>query len=165
MGMLAAYMLIDKETLNGLMELNEEDLVERIEELEEDGADIYSMDKLWDGLHFLLTGVSANKPIEGDPLSEAIVGVHVFATEDDFVGCIEADELARIVSSLQSIDIKTLAAAADFAKFNKSNLYPDIWYNEAADNLRRELITEFEGIRTFYEKALEFGKCVIISIY
>ena len=91
--------------------------------------------------------------------------MHVFATEDDFVGCIEADELARIVSSLQSIDIKTLAAAADFAKFNKSNLYPDIWYNEAADNLRRELITEFEGIRTFYEKALEFGKCVIISIY
>ena len=96
MGLLANYMMVDEATLDSMMKLNNEELMEKLEELEDN--EYYDMDKLWDGLHFLLTGISAGTPIEENPLSEAIVGVHNFNEEEDeadFIACIEADELPQ----------------------------------------------------------------------
>lgn len=71
-------------------------IITKIEQLMENRlCPVYEMEKCWDGLHFLLTGVSASQPIEDDPLSEAIVGVHVLDTED-FIAAIGSDELPRI---------------------------------------------------------------------
>jgi hypothetical protein len=165
MGMLANYMLADDEAIDELKELSEDDLVEFIEELDEAGSEVYDMDKLWDGLHFLLTGASASAPIEGNPLSEAIVGVHVFDADDDYVSWIETGEITAIAEALRSVDIKTLTVAADFSEFSKAKLYPGIWQAEDADGLRGELTSEFEGIKAFYEKAIASGKHVIVSIY
>ena len=53
------------------------ELFEEIEELEED-MNVTDLDKMWDGLHCLLTKESAGDPVEGNALSEAIVGVAKF---------------------------------------------------------------------------------------
>lgn len=55
MGMLGVYMLADEATMNKLTD--EDDLFEAVEEYgDEESTETYDIDKLWDGLHFLLTG-------------------------------------------------------------------------------------------------------------
>lgn len=71
----------DKILIDELKTKSNEEIFEVIQELEED-CEIYDMDKMWDGLHFLLTGVSATIPIENHLLSEAIVGTERFVEED-----------------------------------------------------------------------------------
>ena len=73
MGMLACYLEVDEGMIERLKSQTAEDIFEQLEELEEEeGAEVYDMDKLWDGLHFILTGVSAVTPLENHPLSEAV---------------------------------------------------------------------------------------------
>jgi hypothetical protein len=69
MGLLGVYMMVEQNTLDKLKELDGDDLVEELDDLEETN-EIYNIDKLCDGLHFLLTGVSASSPINGNKLSD-----------------------------------------------------------------------------------------------
>lgn len=83
--MLAEYLMIDEETLSSLMDLNNEDLTNQLFEIEEsEKFERMDMDKIWDTLHCFLTGVSASEPIEGNQLSEAIVGVNNFNIDDKY---------------------------------------------------------------------------------
>ncbi|MGC3953145.1 MAG: DUF1877 family protein [Propionicimonas sp.] len=163
MGMQAVYLAVDEPTLDRLVAADPADLVELIEELEEADTPKFSMDKLWDGLHFLLTGASAASPIEGDPLSEAVVGVHIFPG-DDFVGCTELDELPRIVERLDALDLDALLNGADFATFDRADVYPRIWTDDPAA-LAAELSEAFVGLRAFHHRCVADGKHLIVSIY
>ncbi len=163
MGMQAVYLAVDEPALDALVAADPADLVERIEELEEADTPSFTMDKLWDGLHFLLTGVSATDPIEGDPLSEAVVGVHVFPG-DDFVGCTEIDELPRIVERLDALDVVALVTGVDFAAFDRAGLYPRIWTDDPT-SLAAELAEAFTDLRDFHRRCVTDGKHLIVSIY
>lgn len=167
MGLIANYMMVDEAELDRMMEMDGEALVERINELEEDeDQELYCMDKLWDGLHFLLTGVSASKPIEGGRLSEAIVGVHAFDTDDeDFVSRSGHDELKEIVRAMEAVDFAGICAKADFAAFRKNKIYPKIWKDTEKEQLLRELSGEFQGLLSFYKSALEKRRHIIVSIF
>ncbi len=69
--MLGVYMLADEATIERLS--NDEDLFEAVEEYGDESTTIaYDIDKLWDGLHFLLTGVSAQETIENDLFTRAL---------------------------------------------------------------------------------------------
>ena len=126
----------------------------------------YTIDKLWDGLHFLLTNVSASEPIEGDKLSEAIVGVHVFDTnDDDFIACIENDELPEIVQALENVNAKELEHKFDPNIFKKKKIYPNIWDKDKKDELFAELINEYNGLLNFYKKALDKKAHIIYSVF
>ena len=74
MGMMACLQRVDDKCIEKLLDKSPDDLFEEIEELQEDYRYVLEMDKLWDGLHFLLTGVSACEPPKEDLLSQAIVG-------------------------------------------------------------------------------------------
>jgi len=162
MGIQAAYTLVDEQTLDRLVESAPEHLVDELERLELcEGSTVY-LDKLWDGLHFLLTGVSASTPIDGSPLSEAVVGVHVFDS-DDFIGCTEQDELAAIIAALDAVDVDALLAAADFTAFSEAGLYPSIWDGDD-DSLRRELSAAFTTLCQIHRRAAAEGMHLIISI-
>ena len=84
MGMIANYQLISDRDLKKLM--TEKDIADFTEELQEaEDCILFDMDKMWDVLHFVLTGVSAGEPIEGNTLSESIVGVNSFEECEDFI--------------------------------------------------------------------------------
>ena len=124
------------------------------------------MDKLWDAMHFLLTGVSASKPIEGNHLSEAIIGVHVFDTDEDvFVSCSEYNELPDIVATLQEVDMEKQKEKFKTSVFKKAKIYPDIWVHKDKESLWQELLAEYNGVLSFYQKAEDMNMHVIISIY
>ncbi|MFK4761820.1 DUF1877 family protein [Microbacterium sp. ZW T5_45] len=161
--MQAAYTLIDDATLDRLLELDGADLVEALEALETgDTATVY-VDKLWDGLHFLLTGALASDPIDGEPLSEAVVGVHV-VDDDDYVGCTEFDELGPIIGALDGFDLNAALAGADFAEFARAGVTPSIWKDEPSQ-LRGELADAFALVRDAHRRAAEAERHLLVSIF
>ena len=165
MGMLGVYMMVEQNTLDKLKELDGDDLVEELDELEETN-EIYNIDKLWDGLHFLLTGVSANSPIEGNKLSEAIVGVNNFETDEEtFISYIKKDELPEIYNAMKNINIKELEEKFDPKILKRKKIYPNIWETDKKDELFKELINEHNGLLEFYKKAVEKNINIIFSVF
>ena len=169
MGLLGQYMMVDEVKLKSLLELENDDLVEEIEVLDNAGENkLYDIDKMWDGLHFLLTGVSASQPIEGDKLSESIVGVNVFNSEDensDFIAYTKLVDLPKIIEVLTNVDLDKLRTEFNPSSFSKAEIYPDIWNNEEKDDLFNEMVQHYTNLLSFYKKALEEKANVIVSIY
>ena len=162
MGIQAAYTTVDTAELDRLVQLPPSDLGDAIEALETAGAPTLYLDKMWDGLHFLMTGVSASSPIEGDPLSEAVVGVHVFDSED-FVGCTEVDELPGIIAALKAVSPAALLDSVDFSAFARAEIYPNTWTDERAA-LAAELSAAFAELLDFHRAALAAERHLIVSI-
>ena len=163
MGMLGVYMLADEATMERLSD--DDDLFEAVEDYGDEETTIaYDIDKLWDGLHFLLTDVSAQDPIEGNPLSEAVVGADVFDCED-FISYTAPDRIAGIVDTLNKVDIDALTGNMDLSKFKKAKIYPNIWVKKDEEFLKTELKEEFIHLKAFYEQALSAKTGVLVSIY
>ena len=60
MGMIACYQMTDADMVNTLLKKTNEEVFEAIEELQEVDETVLNIDKLWDGLHFLMTKVTAS---------------------------------------------------------------------------------------------------------
>lgn len=168
MGMIAEYLMVDEETLDAFMDLDNEALTNKLFEIEESGKfEFMNIDKIWDALHCFLTGLSATTPIENDKLSEAVVGIHNFNIEDenaDFVTCTENDELPEIIAALEAIDFEKLRADFDPMLLKKKDVYPNgIWDDDKA-GLIAEMKIALNDILSFYKKALDTKHHVIVSI-
>ena len=166
MAMLGEYVMVDEETLDRMMEMDGAGLLDTLEKLVEGGSGRYEIDKLWDGLHHLLTGVSASEPIEGDPLSEAIVGVHVFELEEEegFFACTEHDELDAIIQAMIKLDFDGLKPGFAEGVSRNPHVYPSSGGEAGKEALWQELKQDFTALLAFYEQALAAGKHVIFSV-
>ncbi len=168
MGMLACYLEVDEGMIERLKSQTAEDIFEQLEELEEEeGAEVYDMDKLWDGLHFILTGVSAVTPLENHPLSEAVEGTASFSEdgEDVFITYVYPERAKEISSALNAFDIDKALGKFVPHVLAENDIYPDIWDDEDADELKQEMSEAFYGLKEFYASAAGKGKGVIVSIY
>ena len=167
MGMTACYMEAERDVIEKLKDKSDEDLFDEIETLEEQNIKMYDMDKLWDGLHFILTGVSASEPVENNLLSEAIVGTAMFSDDEmsDFITYIYPERVSEISLALNEFDINN--ALSDFSprKLASNGIYPSIWVEEDKDGLKNELKEEFNGLKDFYKSMSYEHKGVIVSIY
>ena len=107
MGMIACLQVVDDLRIEQLLSKDADDLFAEIEEMQEDNDSVLDIDKLWDGLHFLLTGVSACEPIEGNLISEAIVGTRKFIEDEDtdHIAYIPYERVRAIAKELNDIDI------------------------------------------------------------
>mgnify|MGYP003509442664 FL=1 len=162
LGIQAAYVQVDDAMVDRLVDTPPNKLSDAIEALEVAGAPTVYLDKMWDGLHFLLTGVSASAPIEGNKLSEAIVGVHVFESED-FAGCTELDELPDVIAALEAAPLDELLAAARFTDFGAAEVYPNIWTDDPAQ-LSDELASAYRDLLAAHRACLSAGNHLVISI-
>lgn len=167
MGMIACYQMADAEVLNELQEKDADELFEAIEELQEEDEAVLDIDKMWDGLHFLLTGVSATTPLEGDALSEAVVGVKMFCDEEDadFIAYTLPERIATIVAALEDFDIERAIENFQPKVFAQKDIYPNIWMHEDKEGLQEELEEIFQAVKHFYDTAAKQGKGVVVSIY
>lgn len=168
MSMIANYMMLDDADFDSLFGLDNDALLDKVEALEETQNPLYCMDKLWDGLHFLLTGVTASTPVADDELSEAIVGAEGFNEDDDeadFIAATETDRLSDIIELMKTVDIERLAENADFAAFREEGIYPDIWQDGDAASLKQELAQAFKDLLAFYEEAEKENRHILVSIY
>ncbi|MFW0788231.1 YfbM family protein [Gordonia sp. CPCC 205333] len=165
MGQIAQYQRLEGAQLDELLAGNRADVFERIEELAEEGGGVEDIDKLWDGLHFVLTGKPGSEPIDGDAVSEAIVGIAFFDDDEDadFITYIPADQVGRIRVALDAVPDEKVAHGFD-AKTMRTKVYPNIWSGDPAE-LIATLITELHRLQEFYRVAHDTGQAVVVSIY
>ena len=70
---------------------------------ENENLEICDIDKMWDALHFLLTGKSASEAIEDNLISEAIVGQFNISGEESKHG-FSKEELLELLPELAKLD-------------------------------------------------------------
>ena len=163
MGMIANYQAVSDMEFEQGFDLDD---VESLQEKED--AEICDIDKMWDALHFLLTGKSAAEPLENNLISEAIVGQFLASGEDtgEFIAGIRSDRVKEIAEALQTIDFEGYIEQFNMNKFAENEIYPDIWeYEEEADEIKDDLRLSFESLKKFYEKMSKQGSAVLVSIY
>ena len=141
MGMIANYQAVSDMELEQGFDLDD---VENLQEKED--AEICDIDKMWDALHFLLTGKSEDA--------------------GEFIAGIRSDRVKEIAEALQTIDFEGYIEQFNMNKFAENEIYPDIWeYEEEADEIKDDLRLSFESLKKFYEKMSKQGSAVLVSIY
>lgn len=166
MGMYANYMYLSDECLVDLMKFTSDEIFENVEDWDEVSELSTNIDKMWDVLHFVFTGVGSDTPIKNHPLSEAIVGVNALEEVAEFVAYIEKSSIKEIVSALEKFDFEKAMKDFSMQACKNADLYPAIWdYEEEKDEIIEELTEYFGNLKEFYEKILKINGNVLVTIY
>lgn len=168
MDLIAQYTIIDHQVLTGLMKLDDDGLINAVMEINNaDTDEVCRINKLWDGLHFLLTGVPAQNAPENSPLSRAVLGSHMFVEDDEafFISYTTQQELPEILDAMRFVDFTALAKKFKPALFREQHIYPDIWHDNHSVALFCELNEAFQSLLEFVETAHASGKNIIFSVY
>ena len=167
MGLIANYNCISDESLKELKGLgsSEEDLFETVEEWSDEDELLLDIDKMWDVLHFVLTGVSTDHRIDDNPLSQAVLGVTSIEDLSDYMAYTEHPQIADIVVSLEQFDMDQALESFDMKACKEDELYPNIWdYDEEEEEIIDEILHDFEQMKRFYKQVLEANGHVLVSI-
>ena len=166
--MIANYQYINDEQLNSLKNFDCErnDVLDEVEEMNEESEMLLDIDKMWDVLHFVLTGVSSCDPIENNPLSEAVVGVRSLEGIEELVAYTENERVAEILAALEAFDMEQAMATFSMDACKKAELYPDIWdYDDEEELVKEEISDYFQNMKDFYREVLEANGHVMVTIY
>ena len=167
MGLRANYQYLGDKELEALERFdNEEDIFETVEDRNEEAEILLDIDKNWDLLHYMLTGVSASDPIWEDPLSEAVVGVTSIKKIEDFIAYTKKDRVKDILKALEDFDMESALESFSLEEGKEADLYPNIWdYEEEEDEIKEDLLDCFERMKDFYKEILEADGNVLVTIY
>ena len=167
MGLRANYQYLSDRNLKE-MKLFYNEAVEDIDDVKDGNDDIeiqLDIDKMWDAMHFVLTGVGKDEAIENNHLSEAVFGVNSIKNSQEYIAYTQKSKVKDIVSALEDFDIEKALENLSMSRFKKANIYPNVWdYEEDADKIREELRTYFQRLKDFYNKILEVNGNVLIMI-
>ena len=167
MGIIANYQYLSDRNLKE-MKLFYNEAVDDIDDVKDRNDDIeiqLDMDKMWDALHFVLTGVGKDEAIENNHLSEAVFGVNSIKNSQEYIAYTQKSKVKDIVLALEDFDIDKALENLSMSRLKETNIYPNIWdYEEDADKIREELRTDFQRLRDFYKKILEVNGNVVIII-
>ena len=168
MGMIANYQYLSNENLKEMKNFNgeEDEIFEEVEDWNEKAEILLDIDKRWDVLHFVLTGVDSSEPIEGNPLSESVVGVTSLEEVSEFIAYIEKDRVADIIFALENFDIDAAMESFSMEACKKAELYPSIWDNDdEEEDIKEEICDYFHEMIDFYKQILEANGNVLVTIY
>ena len=163
MGMIANYRYINDQYLHQMKSFNaeEDDHFEIVEEAEL----LLDIDKMWDVLHFVLTGVGTSNPSRNDPLSVADLGVTPLENVTEYIAYTEKSKVVEICSALENFDMEEAMAHFSMQACKKADLYPDIWdHDDEEEEIKEEICDYFQAIKEFYQKILELNGNVMVTI-
>lgn len=167
MGLIANYKYLSDKNLNELKTLYTEN-TESITDIEENNNDLeilLDLDKMWDALHFALTGAGASEPIKNNCFSEAILGISPIEEVEEYVAYTEKSRIKDILLALDNFDIEKAMESFSMEECKKANIYPDIWdYEEESEEIEEELMDCFQNMKDFYRKILEVNGNVLVTI-
>ena len=167
MGLIANYSCLSDANLKELkaMGSEEEEILESVEEWNDGDELLLDIDKMWDALHFVLTGVGADHRIDDNPLSQAVLGVTSIEDLSDYMAYTEHSQIADIVAALEQFDMEQALESFDMKACKEAELYPNIWdYDEEEEEIIDELLHDFEQMKRFYKQVLEANGHVLVSI-
>ncbi len=166
MGMRAIYRAITDQELANVIKRTDG---ENWGEIKDD--EVCDIDKMWDALHFLLTGRSAMEvgmvAAEDELISQAILGHQMLSGEDveEFTAGSDSNKVKEIAIALEKLDFEEYMEMFNMVNFAENEIYPDIWeYEDEEDEIKEDLECCFENLRDFYARMSERGLGVYISI-
>ena len=168
MGIIANYQYLSDANLQELKSFyaEEDDIFEEVEDWNDEAEILLDIDKMWDALHFVLTGVSCIEPIKNNPLSEAVVGVFSIDGIEEYISYIEKSRIKDIVFALDNFDIEKALETFNMEECKEAELYPNIWgYEEETDEIKEEIMDYFQDMKDFYKQVLEEDGNVLVTIY
>ena len=168
MGIIANYQYLNDTNLQELKSFyaEEDDIFEEVEDWNDEAEILLDIDKMWDALHFVLTGVSCIEPIKNNPLSEAVVGVFSIDGIEEYISYIEKSRIKDIVFALDNFDIEKALETFSMEECKEAELYPNIWgYEEETDEIKEEIMDYFQNMKEFYKQVLEEDGNVLVTIY
>ena len=168
MGIIANYQYLSDANLQELKSFyaEEGDIFEEVEDWNDEAEILLDIDKMWDALHFVLTGVSCIEPIKNNPLSEAVVGVFSIDGIEEYISYIEKSRIKDIVFALDNFDIEKALETFNMEECKEAELYPNIWgYEEETDEIKEEIMDYFQDMKDFYKQVLEEDGNVLVTIY
>lgn len=168
MGIIANYQYLSDANLQELKSFyaEEDAIFEEVEDWNDEAEILLDIDKMWDALHFVLTGVSCIEPIKNNPLSEAVVGVFSIDGIEEYISYIEKSRIKDIVFALDDFDIEKALKIFSMKECKEAELYPDIWdYEEETDEIKEEIMDYFQDMKDFYKQVLEEDGNVLVTIY
>jgi hypothetical protein len=168
MGIIANYQYLSDANLQELKSFyaEEDDIFEEVEDWNDEAEILLDIDKMWDALHFVLTGVSCIEPIKNNPLSEAVVGVFSIDGIEEYISYIEKSRIKDIVFALDNFDIEKALKIFSMKECKEAELYPDIWdYEEETNEIKEEIMDYFQNMKDFYKQVLEEDGNVLVTIY
>ena len=127
----------------------------------------YGAGKMWDALHFVLTGKGSDDADMANPLSKAIIGNILRQDEaaGEHVGILDGKETTEAAQALKQADFTALLAAKTAQDFQNHQIYPAIWQNETEfAAARAELETRFQELAAFYQNAAGQDCGVVVTI-
>ena len=168
MGIIANYQYLSDTNLQELKSFyaEEDDIFEEVKDWNDEAEILLDIDKMWDALHFVLTGVSCSEPIENNALSEAVVGVLPIDGIEEYISYIEKSRIKNIVFALDNFDIEKALETFSMEECKEAELYPNIWgYEEETDEIKEEIMDYFQDMKDFYKQVLEEDGNVLVTIY
>lgn len=165
--MIAEYLLINDEQLVQLKntpDVNQTDLVVAWLDNEMDTTKKVDLGRLWDVLHFTLTGQSATNPVDDNLVSASIVGIESFDENSDFIAYNEWSEIAEICQILDKINIDKKLKNLQLKALRVNDIFPKYIWQDKKSNLDKELLRSFQDIKTLYNQALDTGHHVLVTI-
>lgn len=163
MGIRAVYIALTDEEADRLEALPDNQLVEELEKLQDkEDCKKVDIDKMWDSLHFVLTGITASEPIEDNPLSELVVGVYPIVFEDEFIAFSSKEDVQKIIKVVENIDFNTYRANFNPKILAQKEIYPKIWTDDKND-LFNEIKSSFDELVKFYQRNKDLN--ILTTIY
>lgn len=168
MGIIANYQYLSDTNLQELKSFyaEEDAIFEEVEDWNDEAEILLDIDKMWDALHFVLTGVSCIEPIKNNPLSEAVVGVFSIDGIEEYISYIEKSRIKDIVFALDNFDIEKALKTFSMKECKEADLYPNIWgYEEETEEIKEEIMDYFQNMKDFYKQVSEEDGNVLVTIY
>lgn len=164
MGMIANYQYINDQYLHQLKAFNGEG-DDQFEVVEEEAELLLDIDKMWDVLHFVFTGVDSSNSSRNNPLSLAVLGVTALENIAEYIAYTEKSKVSEICSALENFDMEEAMAHFSMQACKKVDLYPDIWdFDDEEEEIKEEICDYFQEMKGFYQKILELNGNVMVTI-
>src|SRR5262249_49894702 len=127
------------------------------------GGRVYSMEKMWWALHFLLTG---DAPGCGEPpLAWAVFGADEIGKDTGYgpPRFLTPEQVGAVSAALSALSRDELRVRFDPARFDEAEVYPGVW-DEDPEELFDELMTYLDGLTDHYRSAAEAGDGMLLAI-
>ncbi|SCF18005.1 protein of unknown function (DUF1877) [Micromonospora viridifaciens] len=135
-------------------------------DLDDDDAEMpdpdLDLNKLWHGLHYLLTGTAWEI---GDGAGAAILGGEDIGEDGGYgpARLLDAETVRAVSTALDTLNIDTLHARFDANAMTAAEIYPNVWARNA-DDFDSTFAPAFADLCQFYRVAAAHGQAVLLAI-
>ncbi|WOO86487.1 DUF1877 family protein [Mollicutes bacterium LVI A0039] len=178
MGRYASYYAVQNDVIEQISKLTDEEVVDFLVE-DFTSSDYVEIDKMWDGLHFLLANAHnlegtekkrsllqmfSSKKTKNNLVEPAIFGEKTIYP-DPVVAITDSELVSKIAALFETIDINGVLDGYDGKAFEEADIYPVvIWTREDANDIKQDLLEAFNTLKNFYVAASNRNDSVIVYL-